>query len=357
MSYFRRRGRYLFLSGFLFVFFNFYFIVLMRDKNVEYLLYLDFLVLVFVLLFVGVDFFIYHKKEMELRRLMRQEDIICRLITDFENSEVAEHDVRLLQDKLQEKFDENCELQDYVAKWCHELKIPLSAALLIDEKIKDGELRTAMREQLEKINWQVSTMLQGCRLQSALFDLQIKRTSLSECVKASIRNNRFFLIQKKFAMDIQVEELPVYTDPVWLVYVLDQLLNNAIKYAGEEPALRIWAKHFPETDKAAGGEAAERKAEGGEVTDKKAGGRQDTSIQLFIEDNGEGIRDSDIRRIFEKGYTGSSYHNGKYKSTGMGLYLAAKIIGRLEHEISVESEYGEYTRFCITFRSRKLHKL
>ena len=176
MSYFRKRGRYLFLSGFLFVFFNFYFVVLMRDRNVQYLLYLDFLMLVFVFLFVGVDFFTYHKMEAELRVLMRKDDIICYLISDFENREIVEHDVRLLQNKLQEKFDENCELQDYVAKWCHELKIPLSAALLMNEKIKDAELRTSIREQLEKINWQVSTMLQGCRLQGELIDMQVKRT-------------------------------------------------------------------------------------------------------------------------------------------------------------------------------------
>ena len=66
-----------------------------------------------------------------------------------------------------------------------------------------------------------------------------------------------------------------------------------------------------------------------------------------MEDYGEGIKDSDIRRIFEKGFTGSSYHNGKYRSTGLGLYMAAKIAARLGHQIQVESRYGEYTRFCI----------
>jgi len=61
------------------------------------------------------------------------------------------------------------------------------------------------------------------------------------------------------------------------------------------------------------------------------------------------MKDSDIRRIFEKGFTGSNYHNGKYKSTGMGLYMVSKIIDRLGHEIQVESEYKSYTRFCIIF--------
>ncbi len=278
---------------------------------------------------------------------MEQGHIVSQVFHDFENREIALHDIEILQEKLQEKFNENCELQDYVAKWCHEIKIPLSAAMLMDEKIEDALLRTSVREQLEKINWQMSTMLQGCRLQSALFDLQIRRALLSECVKISIRNNRFFLIQKKFMMDIQVEEISVYTDPTWLVYVLDQLLNNAIKYVKKKPVLRIWTKYIS-ADSARREEATQEAETSGEG---ETGSKLSAGIKLFVEDNGEGIRDSDIRRIFDKGYTGSSYHNGEYKSTGMGLYLVYKIIGKLEHEISVESRYGEYTRFCITFRN------
>ena len=72
-------------------------------------------------------------------------------------------------------------------------------------------------------------------------------------------------------------------------------------------------------------------------------------MRLCVEDNGEGIKECDIRRIFEKGYTGSNYHNGRYKSTGMGLYMASVILERLGHEIRVESEYGRGTRFMITF--------
>ena len=68
---------------------------------------------------------------------------------------------------------------------------------------------------------------------------------------------------------------------------------------------------------------------------------------LYVEDFGEGIRNSDMGRIFEKGFTGSNHHNGKYRSTGMGLYMAAKIAARLGHDIAVESEYGKYTRFGI----------
>ena len=66
-----------------------------------------------------------------------------------------------------------------------------------------------------------------------------------------------------------------------------------------------------------------------------------------MEDNGDGICEKDLRRIFEKGYTGTNYHNGRYKSTGMGLYMVSLILDKLGHDIQVESTYGQYTRFTI----------
>jgi signal transduction histidine kinase len=128
---------------------------------------------------------------------------------------------------------------------------------------------------------------------------------------------------------MEAEDLEVYTDPAWLVYILDQFIGNALKYGqkhGEEkpgekaPCLSIWTQ------------------------------KGQDSVTLWVEDYGEGIKDSDIRRIFEKGYTGSNYHNGRYKSTGMGLYMAAKIADRLGHKICVESQYGKGSRFGVVCR-------
>lgn len=319
LSYMKWRWKYYVLCTVLFFSFNLYFIFLMHDSHISYLRYLDLLLLTFSLLFVGADYAAFQKAEAEKKRLILQEEIISEQLSDFANKDIAEHDVQVLNAQIQKLFDENCELQDYVAKWCHELKIPLAASLLIVQKIKDAEQKKAMREQLEKMNGQLNSLLLGCKLQSTLFDLQIKRVLLPECVKTSIRNNQFFLIQKGFTLDIQVEPLYVYTDSSWLVYILDQLLSNAIKYAKTDPVLSIWAE------------------------------QTDRSVRLFAEDHGEGIQEADLRRIFEKGFTGSNYHNGKYKSTGMGLYMVSKIITRLGHSISVESEYGSWTRFCITF--------
>ena len=259
---------------------------------------------------------------------MSEDELIYDVLSMPDDREVFAHDFAILERHIQNGFNANCDLQDYVAKWCHEYKIPLTAALLVSEKINDTDVRISMREQLERMNLQVNQMLQGCRLQSPLFDLQIRQVPLKECVRASIQNNRFFLIRKQFALDVAVDDVIVYTDETWLTYILDQILSNAIKYAKvsedaqEERRIRICSEHAF------------------------------NNVVLLIEDNGEGISECDVRRVFEKGYTGSNYHNGKYKSTGMGLYLAMQIALKLGHELSVESCCGEYTRFRIVLRSK-----
>ncbi len=307
---------------------NLYFFFFIQERTVGYLVYLDILLLVPAFLWLILDYLGYRQREKRKEELFKQDVIACRVVEDFENRDIAVHDVEVLERQLNEQVQENRDLQDYAARWCHEVKLPLAAAFLIQEKIGDAALRTSMREQLEKIRLRLNSMLSGCRLQSSLLDLQIRETDLAECVRTSIRNNRFFLIQKRFDLTVEVGEHIVYTDPSWLVYILDQLLGNAAKYGqrppggGEisSPMLHIWS------------------GQEGEVT------------RLFVEDRGQGIRPEDLGRIFEKGFTGRNYHNGKYRSTGMGLYLAARIAGRLGHEIVAESEYGEYSRFCVVMR-------
>lgn len=304
---------------------NLYFVFLMRTAQIRYLLYLDLLLLVYLSIVEGTAFLDFWKKERRKAAFLPEPEPVYETLGRPEDGEVFAHDMQIMEERIREKFAENCDLQDYVAKWCHEFKLPLAAALLIAEKIKDTDIRADLREQLERMNWQSAMMLQGCRLQSPLFDLQIRQVPLAQCVRASIKNNQFFLIQKKFQIHMSVKDVIVCTDPAWLTYILDQILNNAVKYAraDAEHHIRFWTENCR-----------------GETCPA-------SSLALYVEDNGEGIQQCDIRRIFEKGYTGSNYHNGRYKSTGMGLYMADQIAGKLGHGLSAESRYGEYARFCI----------
>ena len=317
MTYWRKIRKQFLFCIFLCLAYNLYFLFLLPEAKREELWYLDLLVAVCALFYGGAGYVVYRRQQRKKEEFLQYETVIYQEFGGMENFDIAEHDVSVLTGQLTEQLEQNQDLQDYVAKWCHEVKAPLSASLLMIKKIEDAKLRYSLQEQLERINVQLNSALLGCKVQGSLFDIQIKSVRLSECVKTSVRNHQFFLIKNHFKMEIDVEDVKIYTDKSWFVYILDQLLSNAVKYAMEQACLKIWSV------------------------------QEDASVCLFVEDHGEGIRAEDIRRIFDKGYTGSSHHNGRYKSTGMGLYMAAKIAERLGHEISVESEPMQYTRFAV----------
>lgn len=318
-AYFKKRAGTVLLITCLVLFFNFYYGMLVTSVERKYMSYFNVLLSAVCAAAFLADFVYISGREKKKRQRLLGKDIIYQDFSDFENYEIAEHDAEILKSYLALRVQENYDLQDYVAKWCHEVKIPLAASLLLDEKITDAVLRRDLRGQLEKISRQVNAMMLGCRLQGDWVDIQIAGGDLQKCVAEALKNNRFFLIQKRFEIDLEVPEQKVYTDSSWLIYILDQIISNAVKYAKEQPLLKIWTV------------------------------KQKDSIRLYIEDNGEGVKEQDVRRVFEKGYTGSNGHNGKYKSTGMGLYMAKKIAQKLGHEILLESEYGKYTRVCIVF--------
>lgn len=303
--------------------YNVYFLFLVKEAPAGYLLYLDFLIVVFGLLAAAADFIGFRKRARLKKEFLELESVVYQEFAEWENVEIAAHDVRILQKKLEQQRTELRELQDYIAKWCHEVKIPLAASLLMVEHVGDAKQRQDLREQMERISCQLNAALLGCRAQSSILDLQIKRVSLAACVTAAIHNHQYFLIRQKFTLDVQVRDVGVYTDQTWLVYVLDQLISNAVKYAKEEPLLKIWSE------------------------------KKDDTIRLYVEDHGEGIRSQDIRRVFERGYTGSNHHNGRYRSTGIGLYLVSVICEKLGHGVSVESEFGCYTRFTLVFQDQR----
>ncbi len=317
MDYLKKHKKWTGLLLFTAICYNLYFIYLLRDQHVQKLLYLDLLLFTTLCCLLGADAMRHYHWLKKKQTLLSSPHVICRELKAGENLDVAYHDTAILEEQLRRQYDAEYNLQDYIARWFHEVKIPLSACLLMNEKITDVSLRTSQKEQLEKIRQQLNSALLGCKVQSRLSDIQIRAVSLDSCVKTSIHNNQYFLIQNQFEIRLSAQSHQIYTDPSWFTYVLDQLIQNAIKYAGSHPVLDIQSME----------DAAE--------------------IRLIVTDNGEGIPECDIRRIFERGYTGSSHHNGKYKSTGMGLYMAAQILEKLGHEITVESTYGSFTRFTI----------
>ena len=107
-------------------------------------------------------------------------------------------------------------------------------------------------------------------------------------------------------------ETDSYVDEKWLLFVIEQILFNALKYTNEGK-ISIYMER---------------------------------NSVLVIEDTGIGIQSEDLPRVFEKGFTGYNGRNDK-KSTGLGLYLCKRILTKLSHEINIESQVGKGTKVMI----------
>src|SRR5699024_10930149 len=99
-----------------------------------------------------------------------------------------------------------------------------------------------MQEQLEKMNQYLNQVLIITRIQSQLYDINMKPVSLRDCVYQSLKNNRFIFIKKHFKINVQVEDVQVYNDQTWLVYILDKIMRNDIKYAKESTCIIVCIK-------------------------------------------------------------------------------------------------------------------
>jgi signal transduction histidine kinase len=193
------------------------------------------------------------------------------------------------------------EMTDYYMMWAHQIKTPIAAMKLLLSEREDSFL---LMEELFKIEQYVDMVLYYLRLESIALDMIIKEHDLQTLVKQSVRKYSVLFINSGLKLQLEDFDVKVLTDEKWLAFVLEQIISNSIKYT-RKGTVSIYMK--PETEKT-----------------------------LVIEDTGIGIREEDVPRIFDRGFTGYNGHMDK-KSTGIGLYLCKQIMNRLSHGIWVSS--------------------
>ena len=217
-----------------------------------------------------------------------------------------------LEKSTQENRQKNIDMVDYYSMWVHQIKTPIAAMnfLLDNEEV---DLKN-LQQELFKIERYVEMVLTYIRLDSISSDYVITKINLDEVVKDSVKKYATIFINKKIKLNYVSHETMVISDKKWLSFAFEQILGNSVKYSSA----------------------------GGEITIETC------ENKLVIEDKGIGIKEEDLPRIFEKGFTG---FNGRYekKSSGLGLYLCKKTLDKLGHHIEISSKVGEGTRIEITF--------
>ena len=215
------------------------------------------------------------------------------------------------------------EMLDFYSLWAHQIKTPLAAMNLLlqsaQEKQDDsrgarsaegGQYMDEMRMELFKTEQYVDMVLSYLRAEDLSADLLLKEESLDGIVRQAVRKYSRMFILKKIRLEYEPCRGKVVTDEKWLLFVIEQLLSNALKYT-KEGTIRIYAD-------------------------------QDNPCVLLIEDSGIGIQAEDLASVMETGFTGYNGRRDK-KSTGIGLYLCRMICEKLNHSVTIASEPGRGT--------------
>jgi len=249
-----------------------------------------------------------------LGELLPEKDILSNdyqsIIQQLEQHQKEQQNLHLQKEK---------ELSDFYTMWVHQTKTPIAALRLLlqtsPDKISD------MKGELFKIERYVDMVLGYLRMDNINQDLMLKHYSLDDLVKQAIKKYSPLFIQSKLSLNLEPLSYSVLTDEKWLVFVIEQLLSNAIKYT-PNGSIHFYTECEQNNDV--------------------------LKTSLIIEDTGIGIYPEDLPRIFERSFTG---YNGRMdkKSSGLGLYLCKTILHKLGHEIVIHSELHKGTRVTITF--------
>ena len=210
------------------------------------------------------------------------------------------------------------EFKDYIEMWIHEVKLPIASMVLKchnHKEVNSNKLLSIIR----RLDNDIDQILYYMRSEITEKDFIISEVSLKDIVRSVSLKNKDDLLENKIELEVNIDNECVYTDKKWMEFILNQIISNSIKYKKEKDSfIKITSN----------------------VSEDK--------VNLIVYDNGIGISNGDIKRVFDKSFTGKNGRD-RIKSTGMGLYIVKNLCSKLGHNIYIESVEDEYTKVIIEF--------
>lgn len=239
-------------------------------------------------------------------------------LSGFKEQEDMKETITQLEEELQQVKSHQTEYQanveNYFLTWVHQIKTPITASKLLLERNEDNVVNR-VRQEIIQIDNYTSLALSYLKLMNEETDMSFSKVKINELVRSLIMKYSIQFIDQKTKIHYERCEDEVLTDVQWCSIMIEQILNNALKYARGKD---IWIEFNSETK------------------------------VLSIRDNGVGISQADLPKIFDKGYSG---YNGRLndQSSGIGLFIVKHISRHLHHKVDVDSELGKSTTFHIHF--------
>lgn len=305
-------------------------VLLLLGIDMTVIILFSIILMLFLISYLLIDYCVVKKKTKEIISLvdcLDEKYLIAEVISKPDKLEnyayyyALKKACKAMNDQISITEQEKEAYQEYLESFIHEIKTPISAlSLLFDNNYdKEGKI------QIQKINNLVEQILFYARSSNLENDYFIKEVLLCDLVHQVILNYKDLILKKKIKINTHDLEKIIFTDEKWLCFILGQIIQNAIKYLDKnDKEIEIFA------------------------TENKQ------QIILTVIDNGCGIREHEISRIFEKGFTGSN--RKKENATGIGLYLAKKLCECLGLNLKVASKENIFTKVEIFLPKGNIYK-
>lgn len=314
--------------------FTFFILILLLSGFKSYALLFYGVFVSFVILCLYLTYYYYSRRHI-YQRLSKRPRSLDELLEVTNKVALGQAFDQRMKEQYQLYIDEIIQAENiqtdhltFIDRWVHQMKTPLSVIELVAQDVDEPEAGN-IREEAERIKNGLHTVLHMARLRTIQEDFHIQTVDVMALIHEVNQENKRFYIRNRVYPQInaQIENLIVKTDEKWLYFILDQLLQNAVKYStGKSNQVMISLRE-----------------ESGEGV-------------IEIKDEGVGIPIHDQKRIFQAFYTGDNGRRFR-ESTGMGLYLTKSVIDYLGHSLEMESVINEGTTFRIRFtRTQVLSK-
>ncbi len=251
--------------------------------------------------------------------------------TSFDETKMSALETKLAQylkmNQLgkQQLDDEKKRLDELISDISHQTKTPIANMLLytelLSEEIQDASLKDMLAEiytQAEKLSFLTQSLVKISRLESGVIQTLPESNSIDELIGKVVSQLQPKALLKDIHIEVSSIDCKAFFDMKWTIEAISNILDNAVKYTSNGGNVRITVSEYS------------------------------LFIRIDIQDNGIGIVESDVPKIFGRFYKCTSTH--QEEGVGLGLYLAREIISSQGGYIKVKSKVKKGSVFSVFLR-------
>jgi signal transduction histidine kinase len=247
-------------------------------------------------------------------------------VLDINRKDEIGHLAKSFQE-MTEKLSENDRIRkEFISDVSHDFQSPLLnikgySELLLDENLGIEERQSyasVIQSETERLSSLTQQLLLLTSLDQLSSPLDIKNFRLDKQLKETILKYRWLLEEKSMTLSMDLDEVDFNGDPAFLEKVWENLFSNALKYTSEEGVVEISLKE------------------------------NESSVVISVHDNGIGISDEEIERIFDRFYRADNSRTREISGTGLGLSIVQQVVKLHDGTIRVIGNENIGTTFIVT---------